>query len=257
MSPATNTPGTELMYRPSRATLPRSSNVTPSCSSHVSLLRPDEAHRQEDEVGRQLAIAALDLLEATVDHLHVVQQQGAHPAVAVVDEPLGVDAEHAVTALLVRRRDAIHEAPLRPRVVGGADVGRAGHDLELRHARRALAVHGAEAVGAGVAAADDHDVLAMHVDGRHIDVAFLHPIGQRQVLHRLMDAAQLAPWYRQIAACGRAARQHDRVVRRQQHFDVDAVTDRRVACGTRCPRPPSGRCAACRWRFSILNSGIP
>ena len=50
--------------------------------------------------------------------------------------------------------------PLRPRVASAPVVGRPGQDLELVDRRRALAVRGAEAVGAGVAAADDHDVLA-------------------------------------------------------------------------------------------------
>ena len=43
----------------------------------------------------------------------------------------------------------------------GPVVGRPRHDLELVDRRRALAVRGAQAVGAGVAAADDHDVLAL------------------------------------------------------------------------------------------------
>ena len=53
-----------------------------------------------------------------------------------------------------------HGLPARP------IVRRAGQDLELRDRRRALAMGGAEAVGAGVAAADDHDVLAVDVDRR-------------------------------------------------------------------------------------------
>ena len=43
---------------------------------------------------------------------------------------------------------------------GGPRPRRLRHDLQLRDRRRALAVRGAEAVRAGVAAADDHDVLA-------------------------------------------------------------------------------------------------
>ena len=45
-------------------------------------------------------------------------------------------------------------------------LGRARHDLELVHRRGALPVHGAEAVGAGVAAADDDHVLALGGDLR-------------------------------------------------------------------------------------------
>ena len=42
-----------------------------------------------------------------------------------------------------------------------AGVGRAGDDLELVDAVAALAVDGAQAVGAGVAAADDDHALAL------------------------------------------------------------------------------------------------
>ena len=55
-------------------------------------------------------------------------------------------------------------------------VGRPGQDLELVHRRRALAVHGAEAVGTGVATTDDHDVLARRGDRRLGEVALLHPV---------------------------------------------------------------------------------
>ena len=44
-------------------------------------LRAGEAHGQEDQVGRQLPLGALDLLEPAVDPLHLVQQQGPHVAV--------------------------------------------------------------------------------------------------------------------------------------------------------------------------------
>ena len=43
-------------------------------------------------------------------------------------------------------------------------VRRLRQQLELMDARRALAVRGAEAVGAGVAAADDDHVLALGAD---------------------------------------------------------------------------------------------
>ena len=45
-------------------------------------------------------------------------------------------------------------------MLSGAIVRRLGHDLELMDAGGLVAVGSAEAVGAGVAAADDDDVLA-------------------------------------------------------------------------------------------------
>ena len=85
-----------------------------------------------------------------------------------------------------------------------------------------------EAVGAGVAAADDDDVLAADVDRRLLDVAELHPVGVRQVLHRLMDPVELATGDRQVAPIGRPAGEDDRVVRGAEHLDVDGFADDRV-----------------------------
>ena len=83
---------------------------------------------------------------------------------------------------------------------------------------------GAEAVGAGVAAADDHDALARGRDGRFVDVALLHPVAERQVLHRLVDAAELASGDREVAPDGRAAGEDDGVELGAQvlHTHVDA-----------------------------------
>ncbi len=70
-------------------------------------------------------------------------------------------------ALLVCGRGPMDLRPLRPRVrrhvpgLGGPRVV-----VELGHADRALPVGGAEAVGGGVTAADDDDLLAGGVDGR-------------------------------------------------------------------------------------------
>src|SRR3546814_15762639 len=41
-------------------------------------LRSEEAHGQEHELALDLQVAALDLLEAAVDHLHLVEAQGPH-----------------------------------------------------------------------------------------------------------------------------------------------------------------------------------
>ena len=127
---------------------------------HARALRADEAHRQQHQLARQLEVGALDLLELAVDELDLVRAQRAHVAVVVAEEALGVDAVDALAALLVRRRDAEDVGLRRPRIGRRARVGRPRQDLELVDRRRALAVRGAEAVGAGVAAADDHHVLA-------------------------------------------------------------------------------------------------
>ena len=48
-------------------------------------------------------------------------------------------------------------------------------------------------------------------DRRLVEVALLHAVAPRQVLHRLVDAGELAPGNREVAPRGGAAREHDRV----------------------------------------------
>ena len=55
----------------------------------------------------------------------------------------------------MRRGDAEDVGPLRPGVRRAPDFGGPGDDLELVDAPAPLAVDGAQAIGAGVAAADD------------------------------------------------------------------------------------------------------
>ena len=129
-------------------------------------LRADEAHREQHELARQLEVGAVDLLErhAAVDELllDLVRAQRADVAVVVAEEALGVHRVDALAALFVRgRRRGRSSGTSATACASGRVVGRAGQDLELVHARRALADRGAEAVGAGVAAADDHDALAL------------------------------------------------------------------------------------------------
>src|SRR5947209_1502778 len=117
-----------------------------------------EPHREQDELRGNREVRAVDPLErgwrsdlVAVELRHSTidaAELGGHPAVA------------ALAALLVRTGGAQDQRPPWP---GGEIVGaverRLGHHLELGDARRALAVRVAEAVRAGVAPADDHDVL--------------------------------------------------------------------------------------------------
>ena len=73
-------------------------------------------------------------------------------------------------------------------------------------------MHGAEAVGSGVTAADDDDVLVLRRDSRFGEIAFLHAIRRCEVVHREMHAVELTPRYGEVARLRRAAGQHDRVV---------------------------------------------
>src|SRR5262249_50842037 len=109
-----------------------------------------------------------------------------------------------------------------------ARLGRLRQQLELVDALRALAVRRAEAVGAGVAAAEDDDVLP----GREDLVADLVTrdllVLLRQEFHREVDAAELAPRNGELAPPGRASREDDRVVPRLQMLDRYVAADVRV-----------------------------
>ena len=119
-------------------------------------------------------------------------------AVLVAGELDAVDAPVADAAFFVRAFGAQLQRPQRPGRGCGALVRRLGHDFELVHALCALAMAGAEAVCAGVAAADDDDALACGEDGRascgeEFDrVAFVAAILLGQELHGEVNALELA-----------------------------------------------------------------
>jgi hypothetical protein len=71
-----------------------------------------------------------------------------------------------------------------------------------------VAVGGADAVGAGVAAADDHHVLAGGPELRHAGIARHALVLQRQELHREVHAAQLAARDRQVPGLLGATGEH-------------------------------------------------
>jgi hypothetical protein len=77
----------------------------------------------------------------------------------------------------------------------------------------ALPMGGAQTIGAGVAAADDDDGLALGGDefGVGHAIALAAPVLEGQVLHRVVDAAELAPGNGQVARRAGAAGEQERV----------------------------------------------
>src|SRR5207244_9167809 len=116
----------------------------------------------------------------------------------------------SLAALLMGARYTKDVGPLRPRIVGRPPVRRPRKQLELVNRECALAVDGAEAVGAGVAAADDDHALARRRDELIVGnrVALAPPVLERQVLHREVYARELAPRHGEVARVARAAREH-------------------------------------------------
>src|SRR5439155_1101384 len=162
-------------------------------AQHPRALGPEEPHREQDQVHLQRELASRDRLELQPTALaHEVDPHGfesTHVAARVAEEALRRDRVDALAALLVRTRHAEDVGPLGPGVVRGARVGRPRQELELVDGERALAVHGAEAVGARVASADDDDALALGRDeflvGDQVTLAAL--VLERQVFHREVD----------------------------------------------------------------------
>src|SRR5919201_6763508 len=114
----------------------------------------------------------------------------AHSA-ALARKSGGRDTPLARAAFLVRVGGAQLHRPQWPGCRAGA-FGRWLRDQrELLNAPRALPDAGAGAVGAGVAAADDHDALAPRIDERFLidGIAGKTAILLREKVHREMDAA--------------------------------------------------------------------
>src|SRR6185312_11715988 len=108
-------------------------------------------------------------------------------------------------------------------------VGRPWQDLELGNRGGALAGRGADAIGSGVAAADDDDVLVLGGDGPvrrglGLVVAGDPLVLLRQELHRIVDAGEVAAGYVEIARPLGPAGQRDRVVFGEQRLDIDRHT---------------------------------
>ena len=88
-------------------------------------------------------------------------------------------------------------------------------------------MRGAEAVGTGVAATDDHDVLAVGVDRRVVELAERLEVAVGQVLHGQVDAGELPARRRQVTADRGAAGEDDGVELRAQLL---GRTGRRPCC---------------------------
>ena len=157
-------------------------------------------------------------------------------------EPRRAERERALAAFLLRARRAEHERPRRPRVGRGALGGRRGHQLDLRDVRGALAMRGAEAVGAGVAAAEDDDALAADVVLRCGAARRRRPGSARSGSpSRARRRRARGPGTSRSRGRIGADRDHDRVVLGAQLRPRRARADRARRSGARRPRPRAAR----------------
>src|SRR5882672_6538107 len=103
--------------------------------------------------------------------------------------------------------------PKRPRRGWRTLVRRFRHDLELMHGKRLLPMAGSQTIGAGVATANDHDMLASRENlyfGLN-RVAVTPLVLLRQEFHRVMNSLQLTTGNLQITRMLRPTCQHDRI----------------------------------------------
>ena len=89
-------------------------------------------------------------------------------------------------------RGAELHRPQRPRRAGSARNWWRGQKLELPDAPCSLANAGTGAIGAGIAAADDHDTAIARVVRTRGVTTLEPPILRRQEIHCQMNARQLA-----------------------------------------------------------------
>ena len=147
------------------------------------------------------------MLELAAGHrLHLAVEADAFELLdlaVLAEEAAGRHAEIARGALGLARGGAELERPVRPGQRLVLLLRRLRQDLELGHRDRALAERGADAVGAGIAAADHHHLLAVGED--RLDVAQRlaghAAVLLRQEIHGKVHAASSRPLTARSRGC--------------------------------------------------------
>ena len=188
-----------------------------------------KAHRQQDQVGRQREFAALYFLDLTVAPFDADAFEAGH-GFAVADHPLGQDRPVAVRPFLVAGCGPHFHRPIGPGHCLVFMFGRLGHDFQLGHAFCALPVGGADAVRAGIAAADHDHVLARRGQrsagcSAHFIVAGIALVLLAEEFHSQPYTVELGAGNIEQTGLFRAASQHHRVEIFPQGLQADFDTD--------------------------------
>ena len=135
----------------------------------------------------------------------------------LIDPGIFAELCHALGLAVVHLQ---HPGPLRPRVGGGALLGRLGHHFQCHKVGAALPQGCALAVVAGVAAADDQHVFALSFDGLAVGKLRVQQTLRHagQVVHRKVHAVCVPAGHIQVAGFLGTAAQHHSVVAVQQLF---------------------------------------
>ncbi len=158
-----------------------------------------------------------------------------HGALGVADEffhggevDAGVGAELG-GGLLLAVVELVDLGPLGPGIVGGAVLRGLGENLDLQEALAAVTHGGADAVRAGVAAADDDDVAAGGEDGAGAVVAEDGLGVGGEILHREVHALEGAALDGEVAGRRGAGADDGGVVFLQEDPGLDVLADVGVA----------------------------
>jgi hypothetical protein len=205
------------------------------------LFRSEETHRQQNELRGQNFFRAGNILRdelafVVLRPLDLHSVNGFDLAVGVAFKfRRGREINARIIAefrggLFLAVIQLVSLGPFGPGIVLGAFKRGLGQDLHL-HERRATVPHrGADAIRAGVAAADDDDILAGRINETTVLVAVEHRLGvSSEEIHREVDALELTAFNRQVARLGGASGEHDGVEFLQQFFRRIIFADFRVA----------------------------
>ena len=180
----------------------------------------DESHGEEDEIGRPGFFGAGPFAHfhaGTVGNPFDLYGVEADDAAVAADEAFGGEGPAAVASLLVGAGGTELHGEVGPGLVFGPAGGRLWEQLELGDGFCVLPVGGADAVGAGVAPADDDDVFS---GGEDVAVMAAEPppaMGPGSVvsgdafvllweeLHGEVDAVEVSAWDGQVSGSGGTA----------------------------------------------------
>ena len=152
-----------------------------------------------------------------------------HLAISVLVHKLrGRSGVNPLATLLVRRRHPEDHRESRPRVASSALISGSRHNLQRRHRLRPLPQRRPQAIRPGVAAANHDDVLALSRHPTLSDAVEDVLGGPRQVIHRLVDPAQIPPGNRQVTGHCRTRGEDEGVKTFLQILSRHVHTNRRV-----------------------------
>ncbi|GKT49344.1 uncharacterized protein ColSpa_09525 [Colletotrichum spaethianum] len=205
-------------------------------------LGAEETHGEEDEVGREELLRAVDLLHVPTagggaGPLDADGVDALDLAGAVVDELLGHDAvlagvlAHVLLDLGVAVVHTVDAGPLGPRVVAGTLRRGLGQELKVDDRLGSVADGGTDTVVTSVTTADDDDVLALGRDvGAVLKLGVEEGLGVLvQELHGVVDALELTTLDGEVTGDSRTGGDDDSVVLGLQVHELDVLADGNAA----------------------------